>query len=298
MSLAAFFLLLSAARAGASSPVVVELRGANVGPSEPIIVRFIGDDTSVVEVEVADNGRSPDFVAEDGIWAGRGEIAGAGFQLRLVAGSRSMPATRVEWVQEGDRHLSLVVRGNELDAYPTIETAATLAVAAEQHRERWGAPFFWVVAALVAAIAAAERWGLRGRVLGVNRLPEVPILDGRRVPRAAVGVADVEASASRLVGALAVARTVVVVGRFPIPAVAPGRVLALKGEEPERLIAAVAARAGQPLAVVVVVPGSQTEDWLEVIPELPAEVPVFVLVPAGEARPELGELNGELAWLD
>lgn len=297
MSPFAFSFLFLAADAWAGTPVIVDLRGANVGPSEPITVRFIGDDASVVDVEIADNGRSPDFVAEDGIWAGRGEIAGDGYQLRLEAGTRSMPAARVVWTATGDRHLSLVVRGNELDAYPTIETEGTLAAAAEQHRERWGAPFFWVVAVLVAAIAAAERWGLRGRVVGLRRVADVPVLDGRRVPRGAIRVQQVEASATRLVATLAASRAVIGVGRFAVPVATPGRIFTLKSEEPERLIAAVAARAGQALAVVVAVPAGQTEDWLEVVAELPVDVPAFVLVASGEQLPELGEVDGELGWL-
>ncbi len=300
MTAAALLLFASIGPAWAGTPVVVELRGANVGPSEPIVVRFIGDDASVVEVEVADNGRSPDFIAEDGTWAGRGQIAGEGFQLRLVAGTRSMPAARVVWQQAGNRHLSLVVRGNELDAYPTIETADTRAAAAEQHRERWGAPFFWVAIVLLAAIAGVERWGRwgrRGRVVGLTRLAEVPILDGSRVPRGAVRVEDVGAVAGRLVATLAVARTVIVVGRIPLPVGPPGRILTLKTEEPERLIAVVGARAGEPLVVVVAVPERETADWLEVMVDLPPEVPAFVLVPSGAEAPELGDVNGEVVWL-
>lgn len=297
MSLAALLCLLVATRASAATPVVVELRGANITSSEPIIVRFIGDDASVVEVEIADNGRTPDILVEDGVWAGRGEIDGEGFQVRLVAGTRSMPASHVVWTEPGDRHLSLVVRGNEVDASATIQSAASLAAAAERHRERWGAPFFWVVAGLVAAIAAAERWGVRGRVVGLTRVAEVPVLDGRRVPRRAVRVGDVEAVASRLVGALAQARTVIVVGRFPLPPAPPGQILTLKVAEPESLIAVVGARASKPLAVVVAVSENENEDWLDVIAELPTGVPVFVLVPSGEQPPELGEVNGALAWL-
>lgn len=297
MSLSSIYLLLCAADALAGTPVVVDLRGANVGSSEPIVVRFIGDDASVVEVQIADNGRSPDFIAEDGTWAGRGVIEGDGFQLRLVAGTRSMPAARVEWSASGDRHLSLVVRGNELDAYPTIETESTLAAAAEQHRERWGAPFFWVFAGLVVTIALAERWGLRDRVVGLRRVADPPVLDGSRHPRGAIRVEQVEASATRLVETLAATRTVLVVGRFAVPLAAPGRIFALKSAEPERLIAAVAARSGQALTVVVAVPEGQTEEWLEVVAELAPEVPVFVLVAAGAQPPELGEVAGELAWL-
>ena len=290
------FLAFWVAAAAADAPVVVELRGANVRSNEPILIHFVGDDASTVNIEVSDSGRKPDQVAGDGSWTGRGELEGLGFELRLEAGTRSLPKGRAEWKTDGDRRLLLVVRGGELDAVASIETETSLAAEAEARREPWGAPWFWLVAALVGGVAAAEAWGARRPIIGLQRILTSELLDGSRFPRGAVRVASVSEVAPPLIRELARARTVILVGAAQVLDAAPGSVLRLRGDDPERLSGVVAARRKEPLAIVVVTTNGPG-DWLEIAAELPADVPVFVLLPAGDLPPDLEIVDGRPAWV-
>lgn len=290
------FLAFWVAAAAADAPVVVELRGANVRSNEPILIHFVGDDASTVTVEVSDNGRTPDWEEGDGTWTGRGELDGLGFHLTLQAGTRSLPTGRAEWTTDGDRRLLLVVRGGELDAIASIDTATSLAAEAEARREPWGAPWFWLVAALVGGVAVAERWGARRPIIGLQRLPTVEVLDGSRLPRGAVRVASMGEAAPSLIRELARTRTVILIGDVQVLDVAPGRILRLRGDDPDRLSGVVTARISEPLAVVVVTTRGP-EDWLEIAAELPAEIPVFVLLPAGDLTPDLAIVDDRPAWV-
>jgi len=100
---------------------------------------------------------------------------------------------------------------------------------------------------------------------------------------------------AELVAELAVTHTVLLVDGPQVRGPA-GRVLRLRRSEPERLAGAVKACGEGAVAVVVAAPADEADDWVEVAAELPPEVPVFVLVPAGEAAPELVLQDGAPRW--
>ncbi|MSQ03717.1 MAG: hypothetical protein EXR71_17825 [Myxococcales bacterium] len=285
--LAALFLV----PALAATPVEVRVSGAGIPSSESILVSLTEDDGDVVNIAARDNGRLPDIRAADGTWTGRGEMKGDRAALGLSAGRRTFGSGAVSWAEQGARRVRIVVKGNQ------TQIASTLIDADDEPapRTRWvGSPWLAVFAALVGAIGLFEWWG-PGRSAGRQRLPVPQLIPGGGRARGLVHVAEPAEAATKLVGRLAEVYTVFVAGRFSVPECAPGRVVRLVPENPDRVAAILSARPLEERAVVIVAAANDAQDWASLADELPSDVPLFVLVSAGADAPEL-LVDGEIRW--
>ncbi len=276
----------------AATPVEVRVLGAGIPADEPILVSLTEDNGDVVEIAASDNGRGPDARAADGTWTGRGEMEGDRAGLALSAGRRTFAGGSVSWAEPGARRVRVVVKGSQTQIASTLAGADDGSVL----ESRWsGRAWFAIFAALVVAIGLFERWGVGQHVAGLRRLPPPQLVVGSGRGRGLLRVVDPAGAATALIGRLSEAYTVFVAGRFSMPACAPGRVVRLLPEEPERLAAILGARPREARAVVIVPLADEAQDWTAVADQLPTEVPFFVLVPAGADAPEL-LVDGEVRW--
>ena len=269
----------------AVTPVEVRVSGAGIPATETILVSLTEDDGRVVEIAAVDSGRGPDARAVDGTWTGRGEMQGDRAGLALSAGRRTFGGGSVSWAEPGARRVRVVVKGSYTQIASTL--AAGAAGDEPAPAARWaGGPWFAAFAALVGAIGLFE-WSSARHSAGLRRVPAPHLVSGGGRARGMVRVAEPAEAATFLVGRLAEGYTVFVAGRLSLPGCAPGRVVRLVPENPDRLAAILRSRPGENLAVVIVPAPEEAQDWAALADDLPIDVPFFVLVPAGTDAPEL-----------
>lgn len=117
-----FLALLLTASAG-SHGLVIRL-SLPEPTSETVVVTLQGEETK--EVEVKDNGASPDLVAGDNVWAGTTLVQSDTVQIRVRIGEKIVEGGSVSW--EPDRNvcdLDLKIEGGQLTASATTPLPPT-----------------------------------------------------------------------------------------------------------------------------------------------------------------------------
>ena len=110
MGLAAVLLLASdPARADDQHGLIVRLDGAAKDLRGPIVVTITGKaDSSPVTATLADDGKAPDVVAEDGSWAGAASLVGNTFDARVSIAGKDVGGGAVSW-SDTDNYRELLV---------------------------------------------------------------------------------------------------------------------------------------------------------------------------------------------
>lgn len=93
--------------------LVVQLEGD--GLSGPVVAQ-LDNGTSIIEVELNDDGSSPDVVASDGRWGGSTVLQGNTVSVVIQAGDQEFSAGPVSWEEEGPKDLFLTVQSGIMSA--------------------------------------------------------------------------------------------------------------------------------------------------------------------------------------
>jgi len=121
------------------SGLIVRLDATGISVPEPVIVRLTNDDGTAVDLALADDGRSPDVAAEDGMWTGGSPLVGDHYQVTLLTGDTTYDGGVAHWAgvnPKRDLALRLVEGRLELsagvssDAWQGATTAPSVEVSA------------------------------------------------------------------------------------------------------------------------------------------------------------------------
>ncbi len=93
--------------------LVVQLEGDEL--SGPVVAK-VDNGTAITEVELNDDGVSPDVVASDGRWGGSTVLQGNTVTVVVTAGDDSFSAGPVSWDEEGPKDLFLTVQSGIMSA--------------------------------------------------------------------------------------------------------------------------------------------------------------------------------------
>lgn len=97
--------------------VVVRLDATSEAVQAPVVVHLRPASGQTIDVQLKDDGVSPDVAAGDGAWSAVATLAGDSFDVSMTVGQRELPGGPVEW-SAGDRHrdLALTVVNGALQA--------------------------------------------------------------------------------------------------------------------------------------------------------------------------------------